>query len=55
LAATGWITPVMWQPPLQMSLHFFLMINKTLPAKYAAMKMMDIKNYYLGTTFPWYE
>jgi hypothetical protein len=31
---------------------FKILINSTLSTKYAAMMMMDIKNYYLGTPLP---
>jgi hypothetical protein len=34
---------------------FKILINSTLSTKYAAMMMMDIKNYYLGTPLPHYE
>jgi hypothetical protein len=34
---------------------FKILINSTLSTKYAAMMMMDIKNYYLGTPLPWFE
>jgi hypothetical protein len=34
---------------------FKILINSTLSTTYAAMIMMDIKNYYLGTPFPRYE
>jgi hypothetical protein len=34
---------------------FKILINITLSTKDAEMMMMDIKNYYLGTTFPRYE
>jgi hypothetical protein len=34
---------------------FNILINSTLSTKDAAMMMMDIKNYYLGTHLPWYE
>jgi hypothetical protein len=31
------------------------LISSTLSTKYAAIMMMDIKNYYMGTPLPWYE
>jgi hypothetical protein len=34
---------------------FKILINSTLSTEDAAMIMMDIKNYYLGTPLPWYE
>jgi hypothetical protein len=34
---------------------FKIIINSTLPAEDAAMMMMDIKNYYLGTPLPRFE
>jgi hypothetical protein len=34
---------------------FKILINITLSTTDAAMMMMDIKNYYMGTTLPWYE
>jgi hypothetical protein len=34
---------------------FKILINITLSTKDAAMMMMDIKNYYLGTPLPWFE
>jgi hypothetical protein len=34
---------------------FKILINSTLSTKDAAMMMMDIKNYYMGTHLPWYE
>jgi hypothetical protein len=34
---------------------FKILINITLSTTDAAMMMMDIKNYYLGTPLPWYE
>jgi hypothetical protein len=34
---------------------FKILINSTLSTKDAAMMMMDIKNYYLGTPLPWFE
>jgi hypothetical protein len=34
---------------------FKILINSTLSTKYAAMMMMDIKNYYAGTPLPRYE
>jgi hypothetical protein len=34
---------------------FKVLINITLSTKDAAMMMMEIKNYYLVTPFPWYE
>jgi hypothetical protein len=34
---------------------FKILINSTLSTKYAAMMMMDIKNYYLGTPLPRFE
>jgi hypothetical protein len=34
---------------------FKILINSTLSKIDAAMKMMNIKNYYLVTPFPWYE
>jgi hypothetical protein len=34
---------------------FKILINGTLSAEDAAMMMMDIKNYYLGTPLPWFE
>jgi hypothetical protein len=34
---------------------FKILINSTLSTEDAAMMMMDIKNYYLGTPLPWFE
>jgi hypothetical protein len=34
---------------------FNFFINSKLSTTYAAMMIMDIKKYYLGTTLPWYE
>jgi hypothetical protein len=34
---------------------FKILINSTLYTEEAAMMMMDIKNYYLGTPLPWFE
>jgi hypothetical protein len=34
---------------------FKILINSTLSTKYAAMMMMDIKNYYLGNPLPRFE
>jgi hypothetical protein len=34
---------------------FKILINSTLSTEDAAMMMMDIKNYYLGTLLPWFE
>jgi hypothetical protein len=34
---------------------FKILINSTLSTEAAAMMMMDIKNYYLGTTLPRFE
>jgi hypothetical protein len=34
---------------------FKILINITLSTKYAAIMMMDIKNYYLGTPLPRFE
>jgi hypothetical protein len=34
---------------------FKILINITLSTEDAAMMMMDIKNYYLGTPLPWFE
>jgi hypothetical protein len=34
---------------------FKILINSNLSTKDAAMMMMDIKNYYLGTPLPWFE
>jgi hypothetical protein len=34
---------------------FKILINSTLSTDDAAMMMMDIKNYYLGTPLPWFE
>jgi hypothetical protein len=34
---------------------FKILINITLSTENAAMMMMDIKNYYLGTLLPWFE
>jgi hypothetical protein len=34
---------------------FKILINSTLSTKYAAMMMMNIKKYYLGTPLPWCE
>jgi hypothetical protein len=34
---------------------FKILINSTLSTEYAAMMMMDIKNYYLGNPLPRYE
>jgi hypothetical protein len=34
---------------------FKILINRTLSTKEAAMMMMDIKNYYLGTPLPRFE
>jgi hypothetical protein len=34
---------------------FKILINSTLSNEDAAMMMMDIKNYYLGTLLPWFE
>jgi mRNA-degrading endonuclease RelE of RelBE toxin-antitoxin system len=34
---------------------FKILINSTLSTKDAAMVMMDINNYYLGTPLPWFE
>jgi hypothetical protein len=34
---------------------FKILINSTLSTKDAAMMMMDINNYYLGTPLPWFE
>jgi hypothetical protein len=34
---------------------FKILINSTLSTEYAAMMMMDIKNYYLGTPLPRFE
>jgi hypothetical protein len=34
---------------------FKILINSTLSTEDAAMMMMDIKNYYLGTALPWFE
>jgi hypothetical protein len=34
---------------------FNVFVNSTLSTTDAAMMMMDIKNYYLGTPLPWYE
>jgi hypothetical protein len=36
-------------------LTFKILINSTLSTKDARMMMLDIKNYYLGTTLPTYE
>jgi hypothetical protein len=34
---------------------FKILINSTLSTADAAMIIMDIKNYYLGTPLPWFE
>jgi hypothetical protein len=34
---------------------FKILINSTLSTKDAAMMIIDIKNYYMGTPLPWYE
>jgi hypothetical protein len=34
---------------------FKIIINITLSTEDAAMMMMDIKNYYIGTPLPWFE
>jgi hypothetical protein len=34
---------------------FKILINSTLSTEDAAMMIMDIKNYYLGTPLPWFE
>jgi hypothetical protein len=34
---------------------FKILINSTLYTEDAAMMMMDIKNYYIGTPLPWFE